>query len=84
MVNPFPLFDIIKKKIKKIKNFLLNIDIIGDGERNKFMDECRERPERFEEKIKRQKLSTFPAEAGKKELHRKMRSFSSMLCASSL
>ena len=49
-------------------NFLLNIDIIGDRQRNKFINECRERPERFEERIKRQKLLTFTTEAGKKRI----------------
>ena len=77
MVNPFPLFDIITEKsvMSEIENFLLNIDIIGDGERNKFMDECRERPERFKERIKRQKLSTFTTEAGKKRITSKNEKF---------
>ena len=77
MVNPFPLFDIITEKsvMSEIENFLLNIDIIGDGERNKFMDECRERPERSKERIKRQKLSTFTTEAGKKRITSKNEKF---------
>ena len=65
MVNPFemtvesPLFNIAtgKSVMSETEHFLLNTDFIGDRERNKFIDECKERPERFEERIKRQKLS---------------------------
>ena len=80
MVNTFemtwvsPLFNIATGKSVKseTENFLLNIDIIRDRERNKFIDECRKRPERFEKRIKRQKLSTFTTEAGKKRITSKM------------
>ena len=59
MTRESPLFNIAtgKSVILKTENFLLNIDIIGDTERNMFIDECTERPKRFEERIKKQKLS---------------------------
>ena len=68
MTGESPLFNIAtgKSVISKTEDVLLNIDIIGGRERNRFIDECRERPERFEERIKRQKLSTFTIVAGKK------------------
>ena len=61
MVNPFkiteesPLFNIATGKLvmSETENFLLNIDIIRERERKMFIDECRERPERFEERIKK-------------------------------
>ena len=93
MVNPFemtgesPLFNIAtgKSVVSETENFLLNINVIGDRERNKFIDECRERPERYEERIKRQKLSTFTTKAGKKKNYiERWEDFSSMLCARSL
>ena len=67
MKGESPLFNIATGKLvsSETKNFILNIDIIGDRERKNFVDECRERPERFEERIKRQKLSTFTTDAGK-------------------
>ena len=76
MVNPLemaeesPLFNIVtgKSVMSETENFFLNIDLIGGRERNKVIDECRERPETFEERIKRQKLSTFTTEAGKKRI----------------
>ena len=82
-----PLFNIDTGKSVKseTENFLLNIDIIRDRERNKFIDECRKRPERFEKRIKRQKLSTFTTEAGKKRITSKMGRFQHQtLCVTSL
>ena len=75
MANPFemtgesPLFNIAtgKSVMLKIENFHLNIDIIGNTERNKLIDECTEGPTRFEVRIKKQKLSTFTTKAGKEK-----------------
>ena len=77
MTGESPLFNIATGKSVKseTENFLLNIDIIRDRERNKFRDECRKRPERFEKRIKRQKLSTFTTEAGKNRIISKMGRF---------
>ena len=83
MINTFkmtwvnPLFNIATGKSVKseTENFLLNIDIIRDRERNRFIDECRDMPERFKERFKRQKLSTFTTEAGKKRITSKMGRF---------
>ena len=41
---------------------------IGNKERIKFINECIARPERFEQRIKRQNLHTFATEGGKKKL----------------
>ena len=61
-------FHCLKSVMSETDNFHVNIDIIGDRERNKFTDECRKSPERFEERIKRQKLSTSTTEPGKKRI----------------
>ena len=57
------------------EKFLLNIDILGKHERKNFIDGCREKPKRFEERIKQQNILSFAAEAGKKVSKQKMERF---------
>lgn len=57
-----------KAASKGTENFLLNIDKIGEVERQKFTDECVKDPARFEERIQNQRLQTFATESGKKKL----------------
>ena len=48
------------------EQFLLNFQEYGAQKRLKFLAECMEKPERFEEKIERQKRHSFATELGKK------------------
>ena len=59
--------------------FLINVDATGERRQNTFIDECCERPTRFEERIMREKLTTFASEGattnkkcGNKEVQLKM------------
>ena len=57
-----------KSVSKQTEDFLLHVLEIGNKERIKFINECIARPERFEQRIKRQNLHTFATEGGKKKL----------------
>ena len=48
------------------ESFLLNFFQIGDKERKQFVDECINKPERFEDRIKRQRICSFATECGKR------------------
>ena len=59
--------------------FLTSVDAIGERRQNEFIDDCCTQPNRFEERIPREKLSTFASEGtarkttkDNKELHVKM------------
>ena len=62
-INKEVLFNIATGKAapKEIEDFLLNIETIGSIARDKFVNECKEDPKRFEQGIPRQKLRTFAA-----------------------
>ena len=59
-----------KSTSEKTEDFLLNIDAIGENERDKFIKECKKET-RFEERIKRQCIHSFATEAGKKKVKSK-------------
>ena len=75
-INPFtqnkgsPLVNIATGKVAspETEQFLLNFQEYGAQKRLKFVAECIETSERFEERIERQKLYTFATDLGKKKV----------------
>jgi hypothetical protein len=72
-MNPFSdaakgnLYNIATGKAVRVETetFLLNLETIGDTKRREFINDCIKRPERFEERISKQKVSTFATEMGR-------------------
>ena len=66
-LNPSNLYSIGSGKAASLstKNLLLNIVETGKYLRDSFIDECSMRDQRFQERIKCQKMSTFVAEGTK-------------------
>ena len=91
-INPFYMaaesglhnIDTGKSVSLETEKFLLNIDILGKHERKNFIYGCREKPERFEERIKQQKILSFATEAGKKCQNKRWKGFSCMFCKRSV
>ena len=75
-INPFTqnkgsaLVNIATGKVASLETeqFLLNFQEYGARKRLKLLAGCIERPERFKERIERQKLHTFATELGKKKV----------------
>ena len=51
---------------KGTEDFLLNLESIGNEARKRFIQECVESPNRFEESIKKKKIYSFATESGKR------------------
>lgn len=60
-----------KSAKKETESYLLNICTIGETERQKFINECIVNPNRFEQRIKSQKIKTFATENSKKKISAK-------------
>ena len=77
MVNPFemtgesPLFNIAtgKSVVSETENFLLNINVVGDRERNKFIDECRKGQRAMKKELRDRNVQLSQQKLEKKELH---------------
>ena len=86
MMNPFDpadkerLYNIATGKAASAdtEKFLLSVNVTGEIAKKSFISECIKRPERFEEKILKQKMQTFETELGRKEIQK---SCYSLLCA---
>ena len=65
--DPDRLFNICTRKSckKDTEDFLLNVEFIGSEARKRFIQECVENPNRFEERIKKNKILIFSTESGK-------------------
>ena len=76
LMNPFDILDkdrlynlaTGKAATHEAESFMLNISSIGDEQRNKFIDECIEKPKRLEERIKRQVVKTFATDGKKRKV----------------
>ena len=78
MMNPFDPAD--KEKLYNIETrkaasadterFLLSVNVTGEIAKKSFISECIKRPERFEERIPKQKMLTFETELGRKKIQR--------------
>ena len=55
---------------KGTEDFLLNVESIGNEARKSFIQECVENPNRFEERIKKNKIHSFATESGKQKIRR--------------
>ena len=75
MMNPFDpadkerLYNIATGKAASAdtEKFLLSVNVTGEIAKKSFISECIKRPERFEEKILKQKMQTFETELGRKK-----------------
>ena len=72
-VNPEYIFNIGSGKAASnaTADFLLNCQQIGECAQENFIKECIQHPTRFEEKIPRQKTSTFATELKKRKITNK-------------
>ena len=78
MMNPFDpadkerLYNIATGKAASAdtEKFLLSVNVTGEIAKKSFISECIKRPERFEEKIPKQKMQTFETELGRKKIQR--------------
>ena len=72
-VNPEYIFNLGSGKAASnaTADFLLNCQQIGECAQENFIKECIQRPTRFEEKIARQKTSTFATELKKRKITNK-------------
>ena len=78
LMNPFKQND--KERLYNIatgkaassdtEEFLLSVNKRGETARMTFISECIERPERFEERITKQKIQTFETDLGKKKVQK--------------
>ena len=68
--DPDRLFNICTGKSckKGTEDFLLNVESIGNEARKSFIQECVENPNRFEERIKKNKIHSFAAGSGKRKI----------------
>ena len=76
MMNPFDPAD--KERLYNIgtgkaasadtEKFLLSVNVTGEIAKKSFISECIKRPERFEERIPKQKMQTFETELGRKKI----------------
>ena len=51
-----------------MQDFLLNVESISKEARKSFIQECVENPNRFEERIKKNKIHSFATESGKRKI----------------
>ena len=75
MKNPFDPAD--KERLYNIatgkpasadtEKFLLSVNVTGEIVKKSFISECTKRPQRFEERIPKQKMQTFKTELGRKK-----------------
>ena len=78
MMNPFDpadkerLYNIATGKAASAdtEKFLLSVNVRGEIAKKSFISECIKRPERFEERISKQKIQTFETELGRKKIQR--------------
>ena len=78
MMNPFDpadkerLYNIATGKAASAdtEKFLLSVNVTGEIAKKSFISECIKRPERFKEKIPKQKMQTFETELGRKKIQR--------------
>ena len=83
MTNPFemtgkiPLLNIANGKSVKseTRTFQLNIDITGNKEKFKLIDECRERSKNWKKESRYRNSQLLQQKLKKKELHQKMGRF---------
>ena len=70
--DPDRLFNICTGKSckKGTEDFLLNVESIGNEARKSFIQERVENPNRFEERIKKNKIHSFATESGKQKIRR--------------
>ena len=76
MMNPFDpadkerLYNIATGKAASAdtEKFLLSVNVTGEIAKKSFISECIKRPERFEERIPKQKMQTFETELGRKRI----------------
>lgn len=76
-INPFDptidkdqLFNITtgKATTEQISNFLLNADILGQEQKDEFLEKCGSDPDRFEQSIKRNKILNFASDCIKRKI----------------
>ena len=78
MMNPFDQVDkarsynIARGKAASVdtEQFLLTVNVTGKISKKSFISECKRRPERFVEKIPKQKVQRLETELGRKKIQR--------------
>ena len=70
--DPDRLFNICTRKSckKGTKDFLLDVESIGNEARKSFIQECVENSNRFEERIKKSKIQSFATESRKRKIRK--------------